>query len=508
MLTSITLQNFKGIGEKMTIPLRPITLLFGANSTGKSTIVQAIHFAREVLERRNLNPDRTMSGGATVNLGGFLNLLHKRDTRNKMLLRFDFSLEEYDLPFYDGGGFADEHQIQETISSQVRTAWVEMEIEWSEIVNNPVITRYETGLNGIAAAQLITKSDRADCWVSINPFHPLFEPEAEAKNVATDWQRVEMIDLTPQIPVWSELLLAKEWPADISFEKYDVLSFSLVLTQMLTGAGEMLRNTLRQFRYLGPLRKTPPRNHTPALTVEEEDWANGIAAWDTLYRNGKEFVSEVGNWLADKDRLKTGYSLRLKEYREISADSPLLNELLIALRNETFYDNYDLDYFEQERERYPIKQRLVLVEEDRDLEVVPYDIGVGISQLLPVVVAALGTRSGILAIEQPELHLHPAVQTRLGDLFIESALGQTKNMLLLETHSEHLILRLLRRIRETTAGDVPEETLPITPEDLQVLYVKPEAGATRLFALPITPDGDFAVKWPDGFFEERAEEIF
>jgi predicted ATPase len=113
-----------------------------------------------------------------------------------------------------------------------------------------------------------------------------------------------------------------------------------------------------------------------------------------------------------------------------------------------------------------------------------------------------------LLIEQPELHLHPALQAELGDVFIESALGKNKNTFLIETHSEHLILRLLRRIRETTESELEEGDNPLRPEDVAVIYAKPTEKGTELIELRITEDGDFADKWPDGFFAERAKELF
>ncbi len=65
-ITGITIENFKGISAPVTIPLRPITLLFGANSAGKSTITQAIHYARELLERNNADADVPIAGGNAI----------------------------------------------------------------------------------------------------------------------------------------------------------------------------------------------------------------------------------------------------------------------------------------------------------------------------------------------------------------------------------------------------------------------------------------------------------
>lgn len=69
-LTAITIENFKGIGQAVTIPLRPVTLLFGANSAGKSTIIQTLQYAWEILENRNADVDRTRLGGEVIDLWG------------------------------------------------------------------------------------------------------------------------------------------------------------------------------------------------------------------------------------------------------------------------------------------------------------------------------------------------------------------------------------------------------------------------------------------------------
>ena len=110
----------------------------------------------------------------------------------------------------------------------------------------------------------------------------------------------------------------------------------------------------------------------------------------------------------------------------------------------------------------------------------------------------------MLAIEQPEIHLHPKLQADLGDVFIESALGENQNRFLLETHSEHMILRILRRIREQSR--TPEPT--ITPDDVCVLYVNPTEGGVTVSPMRISPDGQFLDPWPGGFFTERLVEMF
>lgn len=124
------------------------------------------------------------------------------------------------------------------------------------------------------------------------------------------------------------------------------------------------------------------------------------------------------------------------------------------------------------------------------------DVGVGISQVLSVLALAYGSKRQLIAIEQPEIHLHPALQAELGDVFIESALGEGGNTFVLETHSEHLILRLLRRVREGK----------LSPDDVAVLYVQPVGTSSQVQQIRVDEDGDFIDRWPGGFFEESFQE--
>jgi len=110
MITAIHIENFKGIRDRVKIDLKPITLLFGPNSAGKSTIVQAIHYAREVLERQNLDPDQTLMGGDRVDLGGFQNLVHNHDLNREVCLRLEYDIQP--------------HQVQSMFGSPASTAFL------------------------------------------------------------------------------------------------------------------------------------------------------------------------------------------------------------------------------------------------------------------------------------------------------------------------------------------------------------------------------------------------
>jgi AAA15 family ATPase/GTPase len=77
LITGITVENFKGIRDRVKLDFQPITLWFGANSARKSTIVHALHCAREVFERHNLDADQTIAGGKYIDLESYKRLVHR-----------------------------------------------------------------------------------------------------------------------------------------------------------------------------------------------------------------------------------------------------------------------------------------------------------------------------------------------------------------------------------------------------------------------------------------------
>ena len=133
------------------------------------------------------------------------------------------------------------------------------------------------------------------------------------------------------------------------------------------------------------------------------------------------------------------------------------------------------------------------------------DVGSGVSFMFPIFSSL--TLSKLSVIEQPELHLHPRAQCELGDVFAYAASNGRYS--LVETHSEHMILRLSRRIRETSRSQLIPENLKLKAQDVLIYYFCPEADNwTSIRKIRLDEQGEFLDPWPDGFFGERSEELF
>jgi len=120
-------------------------------------------------------------------------------------------------------------------------------------------------------------------------------------------------------------------------------------------------------------------------------------------------------------------------------------------------------------------------------------VGVGVSQVLPIIVAGLLAKPDTtLIIEQPELHLHPKVQSRLADFFL--SLTQLGKQCLVETHSEHIINRIRLRIAEGSKNSPWQEAT-------KVYFVEKKESGSSFREVSINEYGAIQ-DWPEGFFEE------
>lgn len=557
-LNRIEIENFKGIGAPQAIDLRPITLLFGPNSAGKTTILQSLHYLREILERQNADPDQTIAGGL-IDLGGFASLVHNHDLSIPIRLKLTVDLGEEQgserLPLNSGGNLNDadfqELRLHYLVGENaelkmytiVQEVGLSVEVRWSDLVQGAYVSAITVEMDGEPIATLSSppQTGRAEL-THINFQHPLLatvvEDEADAgESVPGSPLEDEVVqlargvglggvipvlgDISIQIAVATpfgalpdidrELITDLRDPevkkAELESKTPRVRGVARLLDELVLGPVRIVRDYLATMTYIGPLRDIPSRGFRPRLSPDETRWAQGLAAWDLLYTETQgKLLDEVNTWLSGEERLRTRYRLEKSAFKEIPIPGAFHQMFERGLTEDDIGDLQEM--YAALRSRTEIALR----DFDKGIIVAPRDVGVGISQMIPVIVGCLRDAAGILAIEQPELHVHPAIQVGLGDLFIRAVQSDdgpfAAKSLLIETHSEHIMLRLLRRIREGSADELPPGAKGLRPEDLSVIYVEAADDGVSFRPLRVDKDGEFLDRWPNGFFEERSDELF
>ena len=594
MLREYRLTNFKAFGETVTIPIRPLTLIFGANSSGKSSIFQSLLMLKQTLEEARNPNTALLPKGSVVDLGTYSDFVHGHNTALNFEVGALFDDAEdanlniefhYDKKLKNPGqvitlrGYSDQNRdeeqpaipwslklferndkeafktiikpakeeldkeeaeyirsvIRESISDRVKAEERLVELDKTYDPKYEALWAKESELVGADSKifgmfQVDFGPDSARCWW--DKIKKSLEAEFIGKAYAVDFdeksynspedffrdfladypldQVVQSLEtgiifdlcrtnfLPTNIKELSEFLgipkgdnifraesygwttwQTQEYPFRKEGESYRQSLGAYVLPPMFLPVCSKFSDVLKNLLYLGPLRSQPERYYTFSGDTTDYVGQSGEYLSSLLFED-QELVEQLNS---DLERLGVKYQVKLDKLQ-----------------------------YEDKSPSNVFSLRLVDTETKTDASL--RDVGFGISQVLPIVVQSRLSEKKTLLIEQPEIHLHPAQQAELGDMFIRSALREEqerRNTILLETHSEHLMLRILRRIRETTDNEPLPEGIPaIRPEDVAVLYVQPGEGdeGAQVIEIPVTEDGDFAEKWPRGFFTERAKELF
>lgn len=546
MLTSLALENFKAFGEQQRLPLRPVTLLFGANSAGKSSIIQSLLLLKQTLEDSESADNALLPKGKLVNLGSFREMAFRHDTaqsvqftlgiqprkdvrrvRPDLVLPPDVerSLCSFAFSVDDAGSVTlSEFKLVNPERPQPILVAVPTDVSQGDFEDfwGPIAVRDQKTARAMQVASVSSDEDLyARVWQRLERTLPeeraslqsrlaLLENQLHQQE-ATDRPRLSAQGLDEEAsPVTRERLtrdivrerdLLREMYNRISSLNFDryvremqqrytsvrILLNNFLPTTFGTGGRREpwprhtatrrfidelplinltyrrcndLKGLLDRIVYLGPLREYPERHYIFSGNLSSEVGKSGKNMPDLLFKNS-DLVRRVDGWLS---RFGVQYELRVQPVKDEDVED------VFTLR---------------------------LVDKVSGVSVSTLDVGFGISQILPIVTQSLFSRNRIVLVEQPEIHLHPKLQAEFGSLLAE-AVRSNSNQFIIETHSEHLVLRIQRLIRR---GE-------LRPDEVAVVYVRRTECGSDAAELRLNSKGEFIDRWPEGFFEEGFAERF
>lgn len=480
MIKSLDISNFKSFAADVPpMPLAPITLVYGPNSAGKSTLLQTLALLKQSLEPRVLAPsglpDLAFTGDY-VDLGGFLSTVYRHDREKSIGLGISFidpspegdSRLLADEPIFTGLEFGWDDNKGRSVQRLATLGDSDDRVSFRRNVEG----NFELASRDVDPAAFVKLiRSRAQIHRDANTSEDKREADNlalladEAEGLLREGSRRLQFLSTGLFPGLPEPGFIDDWRLDVNL--------GLWFEEYLYARARAVTEVLSNLAYLGPLRSLPARFQLLAEGAETV----GFTGENTtrLLAGDQALLDQVNIWL---DRFKVRY---------------LLDVLPLAAAAST-----PRDYATT-----PEIGNLVttaLVHRDSGVVATPRDVGFGVSQMLPVVVQLLVNTKSTICIEQPEVHIHPRLQADIANLIAESASAEGRgNQVIVETHSEALMLRIQRHIAEGK----------IAPDDVCVLYI--DAGQQGR-ALPVRIEldefGYFTREWPDGFFTERDDDVF
>lgn len=441
MIKELHIKNFKSWQDTGPLKLAPLTGFFGTNSSGKTSILQLLLMMKQTVE----STDRRRvlyigDSNSIVDLGTFHDLIHEHNTG----LALEISIS-WDLP--KTREIKDpEHKDKNLF--EIRN--IQSDIEIQEESGSPIVKKFSHSFDQQKFGMQF-KSQRGHRY-----------------EYGLIWQT----DYLLKKPV------GKPWPlpAPIKFYGFpDEVSGRYTNVGFLSDIVFEFEDLFAHIGYLGPLREYPKRMYT---------WA-GDAPSD-VSRRGELAVSAM---LAAKEKGKDKYIPPGHKKRKTWE----LDQMIAYwLREMGIIYSFSLTPIGEQRKEYEVKVKKT----EHSPEVFITDVGFGLSQVLPVLVMCYYVPEGsVLLLEQPELHLHPSAQCWLADVFID-AIKNRKVQIIVESHSEHFVRRLQRRIAEE-AIDVGESAL---------YFCKMENSQSKIEKLDVDIFGNIT-NWPKDFFGDEIGEV-
>jgi len=549
LLTQLHLRNVKSLAGGHSIPLAPLTLVYGPNAAGKSSIIQSLLLAAQSVNANGFTPQ-----GPLVDVRDFGHVVNAHDTSKEITIGVRFTIEEEDSGALMAAHFTDE-DVEEVPSlkfeggatltfylpdgkraPELRAA---LEIGSVALIEpspvpvaegenpdgrpyGPYFLRWTMDLSDASSAETLTAAveglagNIADVRgsVALIRFASDLVSDGEAESAAIEcW--VDPMDWVPGFHAPSTLRLSLE---RANTSRHDRPLTSVEGRGLLPEDEAYAREMLEQWAANIPsadyfdLRR-------PVIEVfnRVEEEARGLFQSALLPEDTTSAASSYRKRCAWDHRSEAGLvslgpirptpkRVHLEDGDSDEAELALIRRLY---RNDNLLAHVNR-WLEQLEIPYSVAvDRLVsqksgvergysfeLTDTRSGVDVSLADVGYGVSQVLPIIAECVGSTRDVICIEQPELHLHPRLAGQVAELLVETVAQGSQ--VIAETHSENILLRVRRLVRGGA----------LQPEDVAVLYVENAGeGGAKVSRLRLGEQGQLLDPWPTGFFDDGLADI-
>lgn len=521
MLENIRIKNFKAFQDSGQIDLKPLTILCGTNSCGKTTIIQSILLLKQTIESQNLY-NTVLLNGRYTHLGSIEDIIFNKIPENNIDIKLKLKIQpnvkkssdrfskkvfipmQFLLRGFDIGTKWDLNKFEnkeleifftlnfvlkmKEMSPKIIIDKYNLELTSKLKENDDIIyngTNINISLKNGLEYTINWKKCKIPSYISIEPNmkgnkRKYLCPNCHRNHYinsnigqrhyryfygeeGSTTTKISFINLFPHL-----------YENDPGMETRNIH-----LQHVFNRLKLVMTSILSNYYYIGPLREEPSRRYIYEEEVTEIGSKGENVAYILSMESDKKvepffiFDNKENHWMEQKNKtLKDATQMWLR-YMDITKD----------YRTES---KKDIIYLYL-KDKFAEKTDVTLA-----------DVGFGVSQIIPILVEGLRrTQYQTLILEQPEIHLHPKLQMDLADFFISMILS--KKRLIIETHSDHIINRIVRRVIEDERNNILDK--------INLLYIESPEKENCLKISSIKLDTSRGItRWPRGFFDQSADE--